>query len=82
MEKGKSAILVRKDLTALIKERKQVDPDEERDKRNAAALKRFVSAVRAFHKDASALKLLPARIVTKAAELLADLESQIDEEEA
>ena len=81
MEKGKNAVLVRKDLTALIKERKQVDPDEEREKRNAAALKRFVNAVRAFHKDASVLKLLPARIVTKAAELLVDLESEIDEEE-
>ncbi|MBF0330718.1 MAG: hypothetical protein HQL17_02185 [Candidatus Omnitrophica bacterium] len=80
MDNGKDAALVRKDLTAMIKERKQVDPDEEREQRSAAALKRFMTAIRSFKKDADTLKLIPAHIIKKADELIRELESQIEEE--
>lgn len=80
MDKGKDAALVRKDLTAMIKERKQVDPDEEREARSAAAVRRFMSAIRSFKKDADTLKLIPAHIVKKAEELIRELESEIEEE--
>ncbi len=80
MDKGKDAALVRKDLTAMIKERKQVDPDEEREARSAAAVRRFMSAIRSFKKDADTLKLIPAHIVKKAEELIRELESEIEKE--
>lgn len=79
MDKGKNAALVRKDLTALIKERKQVDPDEERAQRNAAAVRRFLNAIRSFKKDAETLKLIPAKILNKAIELFKELESEVDQ---
>ncbi len=78
MDNGKNAALVRKDLTALIKERKQVDPDEEREARNTAAVRRFLNAIRSFKKDAETLKLIPAKIVNKAIELFKELESEIE----
>ncbi len=80
MDSGKGAAVVRKELTALIKQRKQVDPDEERQKRNTATVKRFLNAIHTFKKDAETLKLIPAQIVNKAMELFKELESQLDEE--
>lgn len=79
IDNGKGAAVVRKELTALIKQRKQVDPDEERQKRNIATVKRFLNAIHAFRKDAETLKLIPAGIVNKAVELFKELESQLDE---
>lgn len=80
IDDGRDASLVRKDLTAMIKERKQVDPDAEREERNAAAVRRFLNAIRSFRKDAETLKLLPAAILKKAEELFQELESEIDTE--
>ena len=79
MDSGKAAVVVRKELTALIKQRKIVDPDEERQKRHAATVKRFLSAIHTFKKDAETLKLIPMRIVQKAMELFKELESEIEE---
>ena len=79
MDDGKSAGVVRKDLTALMKERKQVDPDEEREQRNIATVRRFLNAIRSFKKDAETLKLLPAHIVKKAVDLFKELETEIEE---
>jgi hypothetical protein len=75
-EKGKHEGLMTKDLTALMKERKEVDPDEEREKRNAASVGRFMTALRAFKKDMETLKLVPPAIVEDADELLKRLERE------
>jgi hypothetical protein len=77
-EKGRNAGLVRKDVAAMMKERKQVDPDEERDARNAASVKKFLNAIRSFKKDMDTLKLLRADIVKKAEELCQELEAEIE----
>jgi hypothetical protein len=75
-EKGKHEGLVRKDLTAIMKERKEVDPDEERDKRNAASVKRVITALRSFKKDMETLKLVPQDIVDEAEFLIKKLERE------
>lgn len=61
--KGKDAVELRKDLTAMIKERKQVDPDEAREARHQASIKRLVNALRVFQKDDESLKLTDVRVV-------------------
>lgn len=76
-DKGQSATALRKDLTALIRERKPVDPDEEREKRNAAAIKKLISALAMFEKDMEALKLLPGNIIDEAKGLIKKLEAQL-----
>src|SRR5580693_2527055 len=45
-EKGKEASLVRKDLTAIIKERKKVDPQQVREERHEQSVRRLVAALR------------------------------------
>jgi len=75
-EKGKEASLVRKDLTAMIKERKKVDPDQERDARHEQSVRRLVAALRSFKKDMETLKLADPDIVDEAEELLKRLEEE------
>lgn len=76
-EKGESATALRKDLTALIRERKPIDPDEEREKRNTAAIKKLISALASFEKDMEALKLLPGNIIEETKELMKKLEARL-----
>ena len=77
-EKGKDANVVRKDLTALMKERKEIDPDEERRLRGEASMRRLLNAVRSFHKDMEATKLVPADLIEEATVLIKRLEQEID----
>ena len=75
-EKGKDSSAVRKDLTALIKERKQVDPDQERAARHQQSVKRFLNALKTFKQDMETLKLIEADIIAEAEGLLNKLEAK------
>ncbi|NTV29179.1 MAG: hypothetical protein HGA80_03755 [Candidatus Omnitrophica bacterium] len=77
-DKGRPAGLLRRDLTAIIKERKVVDPDEDREQRSAASVRRLLNAIRSFRKDAETLKLVKADLVKKAEELFQELEAEIE----
>jgi hypothetical protein len=76
-DKGRDAALVRKDLTQIMKERKPVDPDEERQKRHEAAVNRLLTALSSFEKDEETLKIAPAELVKEAKALKKKLESQV-----
>lgn len=76
-EKGKDAAVVRKDLAALIRERKHVDPETERERRSHESLKRLLSSLRLFEKDMETLKLVPANIIQEAKGLIKKLEDQM-----
>jgi hypothetical protein len=73
-EKGKEASLVRKDLTAIIKERKKIDPEQAREARHEQSVRRLVAALRSFKKDMETLKLADPDIIEEAQELLKRLE--------
>ncbi|MCK4881564.1 MAG: hypothetical protein KAS92_00910 [Candidatus Omnitrophica bacterium] len=75
-DKGKDAAEVRKDLVAMMKERKPVDPEEERDKRNEAAIRKLYNALDSFKKDMEVLKLIPDNIIDEAKGLMSKLEGQ------
>ncbi len=76
-DKGKDASEVRKDLTAILKERKEVDPDEEREHRNAAAIRKLVYSLKSFEKDMNVLKLLPDELLKETKKLAEKLEKQL-----
>ena len=76
-EEGKDASVIRKDLTSLMKQRKEVDPDEEREKRNAAAVNRFLNAFRSFKRDMEVLKLISGDILEQAEDLMRRLELEL-----
>ena len=75
-EKGKDDAAVRKDLTAMIRERKPVNPEEEREQRQQQSIKKFVTALKSFHQDMETLRLIDADIVQEAEELLKKLEEK------
>ncbi len=75
-DKGKDSSLVKKDLTAMIKERKQVDPDEEREARHQASVRRFLNALKSFKKDIDTLQLIESDIAKETEELLQKLEEK------
>ena len=77
-DKGKDASGARKDLTQLMKERKQVDPEEERQLRHQMAIRKLVSSLKSFKKDMEALKLLPDDLVNEAKGLIRKLEKHVD----
>ena len=77
-EKGRNDTLVRKDLTQLMKQRKEVDPDEERDKRNKESIRKLVTAIKSFKKDMDALKLSAPELVQEAESFMKRLEKELE----
>ena len=76
-DKGKNASLVRQDLMAILRERKAIDPEAERDKRNELAIRKLVNALNSFKMDMKVLKLISDDIVDEAKQLMTKLEKQL-----
>ncbi len=77
LNSGRSAVEVRRDLTALIKERRELEPEEARKKREAATVRRFLSTLKSLKRDIEILKLLPANIIKETNQLIQKIESEI-----
>ncbi|MFP4473890.1 MAG: hypothetical protein ACLFPX_08540 [Candidatus Omnitrophota bacterium] len=77
-QKGTDASGLRKDLTAMMKEREEIDPDEERERRNQQAIRRLANALLTFSKDMETLKLADPELVAEAKDLLGKLQGQVD----
>ena len=69
---------VRKDLTSLIKERKEESSDEVRDKKHSKSVKRFVANAKVFTTEANSLKILPADLLKRVNDVIADVEGYLD----
>jgi hypothetical protein len=76
-EKGKEASEVKKDLTALIRQRNELDPDEAREQKRRTTLKRFIGTLRSLKEEAQIAKLLPADLIKEAAELIRKIEEEL-----
>ena len=78
-EKGRDVRDVRKDLTALIRQREEADPQEARKIRKETAVKRVVATLKALKNDIEISKLLPAGTVKDIKDLIVKLEAEIAE---
>ncbi|MDD5246425.1 MAG: hypothetical protein PHS09_03420 [Candidatus Omnitrophica bacterium] len=76
-EKGRDARDVKKDLTALIRQRAEVDPEEAREKRKVSTVRRFVGTLKALKQELQINKLLPAPLLRETEELIKKLEAQL-----
>lgn len=81
-EKGREASLLKKDLTAIIKQRKMVDPQQERESRHAQSLRRLMAALRSFKKDMETLKLAEPTLIEETEVLLKRLEGYTHDSKA
>lgn len=77
-EKGKDASEVKKDLTALIRQRRELDPDEARKERSLSVLKRFLGTLKALKREIEVSKLASASVIKEAQDLIARIESEIN----
>jgi hypothetical protein len=76
-EKGKDAPQVRKDLTALIRQREELQPEEAWEKKKISTVKRLLSTLKSLKQEIEVSKLLPASIIKQAANLIEMLETEI-----
>lgn len=76
-EKGKDARSVKQDLTALIRQRQELDPEEAWQKRKTATVKRFLGVLRSLRQEIEVAKLLPAPLLKEAANLIHKLEAEL-----
>ena len=76
-EEGRDPGAVKRDLTQLIKERREEDPEEVRRKRKMATVKRFLSTLKSLKRDMELLKLVPSDIVKETESLIRKLEAEI-----
>jgi len=76
-EKGRDAREVKKDLTSLIREREELEPEEAREKRKVATVRRFVGMLKSIKEDMEIAKLLPAGLLKEASALISKLEAEI-----
>lgn len=76
-EDGKDAPAMKKDLTFLMKQRQELEPEEARKKRRVATIKRLLTALKTLRRDIEASKMLPAAILREASSLINKIESEI-----
>ena len=77
-EKGKDAPEVKKDLTALIRERKELDPEEAREARRFSLLKRFLGSLKGLKRELETAKLGSSALIKDPDSLIKRRESEIN----
>ncbi len=77
-EEGRDAREVKKDLTAMIRQRAELEPEEAREQRKFATVKRFLSVLKSLKQEIEAAKLLPAPLIKEAEMLIKKLEAEIE----
>ncbi|HTZ11060.1 MAG TPA: hypothetical protein VMD04_01600 [Candidatus Margulisiibacteriota bacterium] len=77
-EKGKDAHEVKRDLTALIRERQELEPEEAYQKRRLSTIKRFLGTLKSLKQELEISKLLPAEIIREASSLIGKLEAEVN----
>jgi len=76
-EKGRDASEVRKGLTAIIRQRQELEPEEAREKRKISILRRFVGVLKSLKQEMETAKLAPASLIKEAAALISKFEAEI-----
>lgn len=74
---GKDVQAVKRDLTSLIRQREELDPDEAYKNRRVSTLKRFIGSLKSLKQEAEISKLLPAQLIKEVQELIKKIEEEI-----
>ena len=76
-EKGKDARDVKKDLTALMKQREEISPEEAWAQKKEKNVKRFLTTLRSLKKEAEDLKVLPTTVLHEITRLIDKLDVEL-----
>ena len=76
-EKGKDFREVKKDLTSMIRQRQELEPEEAQEKKRLAMVRRLVGSLKSIRQEAETLKLLPTPLLKEISSLVSKLEQEI-----
>ncbi len=77
LEKGRDAREVKKDLTALIRQREDLQPDEARKKKIEATIKRLLATLRSLRTEIEVTKVLPSDLLKQRKMLMVSIEAEM-----
>jgi hypothetical protein len=75
--KGKDSKEIKKDLTAIMRQREELDPQEAWQKRKETNIRRFIGTLRSLKREMDETKILPAAMAQEVNSLIKKLESQL-----
>jgi hypothetical protein len=74
---GKDALEVRKDLTSIIRERKELEPEEAREEKRLVVIRRFLSTLKSLKLELETTKMLPASLTKDVSALIKRVEEEM-----
>jgi len=77
-KEGKDAIEVKKDLTCLMRERKELEPEEARAEKRIVVIKRFLSTLKSLKIELETTKMLPASLTKEVEALINRVQEEMD----
>ena len=77
LEMGREPSDAKKDLTALIRQREELEPDEARKRRRETVIKRTIASLKTLKRDVEVSKMLPSSIVKEISTLINKLELEV-----
>lgn len=77
LEKGIDVREVKKDLTALIKQREELEPEEARQRKKVATVRRFLGILKALRTEIEISKMVSSPVIKEVNSLINKLEAEI-----
>lgn len=77
LEKGKDVREVKKDLVSLMRQREELEPEEARNKKRTAAIKRLLTVLKTLRTGIETSKLFPASTIKEISSLIHKIESEL-----
>jgi hypothetical protein len=75
--KGKDSKEIKRDLTAMMRQREEVDPEEAWQKKKEANIRRFIGTLKSLKREMDETKILPSAMAQEVNALIKKLESQL-----
>lgn len=76
-EKGKDPRDLKKDLTAIMRSREELDPGEAREKRRSSAIRRFLGTLKSLKTELEASKMISAAVIKDMSALIRKIENEV-----
>jgi len=76
-ESGRDASEVKKDITALIRQRQELEPEEVWRKKRLSSIRRLLGTLKALRTELKATKVLPAQVLKETEKLIGHLEAEV-----
>jgi hypothetical protein len=77
LEKGRDGREVKKDLTTLIRQREELEPEDARRKKREATIKRLLASLRALKTEIEVTKVLPSDVLKQTKLLIDRIEAEM-----